>query len=91
MAELLLLIAPLFSVGLLLLLIKLGVGYFHSKGLRMVPQTTPPDCLGRMTERHCEYCSNVCPVAARCVLLVMDDYMREHPGIVSSQDSSEQC
>lgn len=91
MAQVVLAVAFSFSVGALVLFIGLGARRFRSIGLRMVRQTVSRNCLGRMVERHSEYCSSECPLAARCALLAMDDYMRTHPGMMSPHDSSGQC
>ncbi len=90
MAELMLIIGFSLSSGALVLFMGVGAGRFHSRRSRIIPQGSSMDCLGQMAKRHCEYCSTECPVAARCVLLVMDVYMRKHPEILSSQDPFEQ-
>ena len=90
MASFFLVAAFSLSAGALVLFTGLGVGYFRSRGLVFARHTATPDCLGQMAKRHCRYCSDECPLSARCVLLVMDEYLRRHPEMLSSPDSSEQ-
>lgn len=90
MSDLALTIAFSLSSGALILIAGRGIVLYHIRKSAMMPLTASPDCLGQMKKRHCEYCSTDCPTSARCVLLVMDEYMRKHPEILSSQDSPEQ-
>ena len=90
MASFFLVVAFSLSAGALILFAALGVGYFRSRASVFARHPAAPDCLGHMVKRHCEYCSEECPLAARCALLVMDEYLRKHPEMLSSPDSSEQ-
>ena len=90
MTELMLVVAFSFSAGSLVLFLGLGLTRYRSRGLALVRRGAVPECLGEISKRHDEYCSTVCPVAARCMLLAMDEYMRKHPGMLFSRDSFEQ-
>jgi hypothetical protein len=90
MADFLLVVAFSLSGGALVLFLGLGISRYRSRGLTLARQAATPDCLGDISKRHDEYCSTICPIAARCMLLAMDDYMRKHPGLLFSPDSSEQ-
>ncbi len=82
--------AVAFSLSSGALVLFIGVVMRHFGWLRAGYRLASPDCLGQLAVRHDEYCSEVCPLAARCALLVMDDYMRRNPGLLFSSDSSEQ-
>lgn len=88
MENLFLAVAFSLSSGAIVLFMGLTIRYFG--GLRLGYRLASPDCLGQMAVKHDEYCSEVCPMAARCALLVMDDYMRRNPGLLFTPDSSEQ-
>lgn len=90
MTELMLVVAFSFSAGSLVMFLGLGLTRFRSRRLAPVRRRGVSECLGEISKRHDEYCSTVCPVASRCMLLAMDEYMRKHPGIMFSQDSFEQ-
>ena len=39
-----------------------------------------PNCLGQIKKWHSEYCSSECKMAAICVLIVMDVWIKEYKG-----------
>ena len=87
MATLFLAIVVSLSSGALIFF--MGIGYRLFRWAKTGYRVASPNCLGHLTKKHCEYCSDTCPLAARCALLVMDDYMRRYPGILFSADSTE--
>ena len=88
MADLFLVLAFSLSTGAFVL--YGGLSLKRMGLLKTKYKVTSPDCLGRMPNRHNKYCSEVCPLSARCALLAMDDYMRRYPGMLFSSDNSEQ-
>jgi hypothetical protein len=90
-ADVILLIAFSLSTGALVIFAFTFVARFRWAGFRMTRRFSSPDCLGRIRERHCHYCSSVCPLASRCALIAMDDYLRRHPGLLAPRDFPEQA
>ena len=91
MADILLVASFSLSAGAFVLFLGMAVSRFRSRGIGLSRQPATPDCLGEISRRHDEYCSTVCPMASRCMLLAMDDYMRKNPGLLFSQDPFDQC
>ena len=90
MAEVLLAVGFSLSTGALILFAVLGLIRVPLASRRVLRRMSSPDCLGQIREKNCEYCSTVCPLAYRCALIAMDEYISRNPGLLSSQDPSEQ-
>ena len=76
-------INSIFLVSVIPVLSASGLSLIWQKKKHKMPrQSNTPDCLGEMKKKHSLYCSTVCPMAARCMLLAMDAYMRKHPGFL---------
>jgi hypothetical protein len=58
-------------------------------GTRRLRVVKHPECLGQMAQRYCIYCSEMCPITALCVLMVMGEYLLQSLKEQHSQDSSE--
>jgi hypothetical protein len=90
MAEVLLAVGFSLSTGALIVFAVFGLIRVPPVSRRVLRRRSSPDCLGQIREKNCEYCSTVCPLAYRCALIAMDEYIRRNPGLISSQDPSEQ-
>jgi len=57
--------------------------------VRKIQQFVNPDCLGQMPKRYCRYCSEICPISALCVLMVMGEYLRHDHEAPPPKESSQ--